>query len=157
MPKTEGGLDNWVRDFRLWRELDEAAGGEGPRHEARLSRPLSSRSSGLRGHRPSAGAVVLWCCVYTSIHNLRWAMTATRVGIRQFRAGLAEYIDADAAIAVTRHGQTVGYFIPARSDRSAEVAKLKAAGEKLEALLKFEESEVDEMVDEFRQLRHKAK
>lgn len=84
-------------------------------------------------------------------------MTATKVGIREFRAGLAEYIDADAPIAVTRHGQTVGYFIPTRSDRTAEAAKLKAAGEKLEALLKFEESEVDEMVAEFRQRRHKAK
>jgi antitoxin (DNA-binding transcriptional repressor) of toxin-antitoxin stability system len=84
-------------------------------------------------------------------------MTATKVGIREFRAGLAEYIDADAPIAVTRHGQTVGYFIPTRSDRAAEVAKLKAAGEKLDALLQLEESEVDEMVEEFKQLRRGAK
>lgn len=85
------------------------------------------------------------------------AMTATKVGIREFRAGLAEYIDADAPIAVTRHGQTVGYFIPTKSDRTAEVAKLKAAGEKLDALLQIEESEVDEMVEDFKQLRRKAK
>lgn len=84
-------------------------------------------------------------------------MTATKVGIREFRAGLADYIDADAPIAVTRHGQTVGYFIPTKSDRVAEVAKLKAAGEKLDALLQIEESEVDEMVEEFKQLRRKAK
>ena len=84
-------------------------------------------------------------------------MTTTKVGIREFRAGLADYIDADAPIAVTRHGQTVGYFIPTKSDRAAEVAKLKAAGEKLDALLQVEESEVDEMVEEFKQLRRKAK
>jgi hypothetical protein len=84
-------------------------------------------------------------------------MTATKVGIREFRAGLADYIDADAPIAVTRHGQTVGYFIPTNTDRVAEVAKLKAAGEKLDALLQIEESEVDEMVEEFSQLRRKAK
>jgi antitoxin (DNA-binding transcriptional repressor) of toxin-antitoxin stability system len=83
-------------------------------------------------------------------------MTATKVGIREFRAGLADYIDADAPIAVTRHGQTVGYFIPTKPDRVAEVAKLKAAGEKLDALLQIEESEVDEMVEEFKQLRRKA-
>lgn len=84
-------------------------------------------------------------------------MTAAKVGIREFRAGLADYIDADAPIAVTRHGQTVGYFIPTKTDRVAEVAKLKAAGEKLDALLQIEESEVDEMVEEFKQLRRKAK
>jgi antitoxin (DNA-binding transcriptional repressor) of toxin-antitoxin stability system len=84
-------------------------------------------------------------------------VTATKVGIREFRAGLAEYIDADAPIAVTRHGQTVGYFIPTKGDRAAEVAKLRVAGEKLDALLEIEESEVDEMVEEFKQLRHKAK
>jgi len=53
-------------------------------------------------------------------------MTATKVGIREFRAALADYIDADAPVAVTRHGQTVGYFIPIKGDRTAEVATLKA-------------------------------
>ena len=38
-------------------------------------------------------------------------------------------------------------------DRAAAVAKLKAAGEKLDAILQLEESEVDEMVEEFKQLR----
>lgn len=84
-------------------------------------------------------------------------MTATKVGIREFRAGLAEYIDADAPIAVTRHGQTVGYFIPTKGDRAAEVATLRVAGEKLDALLQVEESEVDALVEEFKQLRRKAK
>lgn len=84
-------------------------------------------------------------------------MTATKIGIREFRAGLAEYIDADAPIAVTRHGQTVGYFIPTKGDRAAEVAKLKVAGEKLDALLQVADSEVDEMAEDFKQLRRKAK
>lgn len=84
-------------------------------------------------------------------------MTTTKVGIREFRAGLAEYIDADAPIAVTRHGQTIGYFIPTKSDRATEVAKLKAAGKKLDALMQIEESEADEMVEAFKQLRRKAK
>ena len=54
-------------------------------------------------------------------------MTASKVAIREFRAGLADYVDADVPVAVTRHGQTVGYFIPTRSDRRADVAALKAA------------------------------
>lgn len=38
-------------------------------------------------------------------------------------------------------------------DRAAAVAKLEAAGEKLDAILQLEESEVDEMVEEFKQFR----
>lgn len=38
-------------------------------------------------------------------------MEATKVGIREFRADLAEYIAASTPVAVTRHGQTVGFFI----------------------------------------------
>jgi hypothetical protein len=30
-------------------------------------------------------------------------LTATKVGIREFRAGLADHIDADAPVAVTPH------------------------------------------------------
>lgn len=80
-------------------------------------------------------------------------MTATKVGIREFRAGLADFVDADAPVAVTRHGQTVGYFIPVKQDRAADAAALRAAGEKLDALLQLTEGEVEEMVGEFKQLR----
>jgi hypothetical protein len=39
-------------------------------------------------------------------------MEATKVGIREFRADMAEFIASSTPIAVTRHGQTIGYFIP---------------------------------------------
>jgi len=84
-------------------------------------------------------------------------MTATKVGIREFRAGLADYIEADSPVAVTRHGQTVGYFIPAKGDRQAEAAALKAAAAKLDALLDLDDAEGDVAVEEFRQLRRAAK
>ena len=85
-------------------------------------------------------------------------MTATKVGIREFRAGLADYVDADARVAVSRHGQTVGYLIPGQEGpRSADVATLKAAGEKNDALLRLEESEVDAAVEDFKQVRREAK
>lgn len=83
-------------------------------------------------------------------------MTATKVGIREFRAGLADFVDADSPVAVTRHGQTVGYFIPVKQDRAADAAALRAAGEKLDTLLQLTEADVDEMVEEFTTLR-KAK
>ncbi len=84
-------------------------------------------------------------------------MTATKVGIREFRAGLADYIDADAPVAVTRYGQTVGYFIPAKRDRQADVAALEAAAAKLDALLDLDEADVDTVVEDFKQLRRAKK
>ncbi|WP_256840812.1 type II toxin-antitoxin system Phd/YefM family antitoxin [Ornithinimicrobium cryptoxanthini] len=80
-------------------------------------------------------------------------MTATKVGIREFRAGLADFVDSDAPVAVTRHGQTVGYFIPVKQDRAADAVALRAAGEKLDALLELTEGEVEEMVTDFKRLR----
>lgn len=80
-------------------------------------------------------------------------MTATKVGIREFRAGLADFVDSDAPVAVTRHGQTVGYFIPVKQDRVADAAALREAGEKLDALLEITDGEVEEMVEDFKQLR----
>ena len=80
-------------------------------------------------------------------------MPAARVGIREFRASLADYVDSDLPVAVTRHGRTVGYFIPVKQDRAADVAALRVAGEKLEGLLALSESDVEEMVGDFKQLR----
>lgn len=80
-------------------------------------------------------------------------MTATKVGIREFRAGLADFVDAESPVAVTRHGQTVGYFIPVKQDRAADAAALRAAGEKLDALLQLTEEDVDEMVEDFKTQR----
>lgn len=39
-----------------------------------------------------------------------------RVGARQFREGLAQYLDSSTPIAITRHGETVGYYLPTRRE-----------------------------------------
>jgi antitoxin (DNA-binding transcriptional repressor) of toxin-antitoxin stability system len=84
-------------------------------------------------------------------------MTATKVGIREFRAGLSDFVDSDAPVAVTRHGHTVGYFIPVKEDRTADVAALRAAGEKLDALLKLSDDDVDAAIEDVKQLRREGK
>lgn len=83
-------------------------------------------------------------------------MSATKVGIREFRSGLADFVDSDAPVAITRHGQIVGYFIPVKQDRAADAAALRAAGEKLDDLLQVTETEVDEMVEDFKHRRKAA-
>ena len=41
-------------------------------------------------------------------------MEALKVGMREFRDKLATYLlESESPVAITRHGDTVGYFIPA--------------------------------------------
>lgn len=75
------------------------------------------------------------------------------VGVREFRAGLAEFIASAEPVAVTRHGVTVGWFIPTPTDRAAEVASLRSAAQALDALLAERGVDADEVVAGFRALR----
>ncbi len=84
------------------------------------------------------------------------------VGIREFRARLAEYLlKSDKPVAVTRHGETIGYFIPARAGRAdLDRAALKAAASKLGQLLEREglsESELEEVGRDFKAWRKSRK
>ena len=83
-------------------------------------------------------------------------METTKVGIREFRADLAEYIASSTPVAVTRHGQTVGYFIPTRSDGDADLAALKTASQTLDRLLAAKNVNVESVVTEFKTVRRKA-
>ena len=56
-------------------------------------------------------------------------METLKGGIRQFRDKLASYLlESDTLVAITRHGDIVGYYIPARRKRSeTDRAALKEA------------------------------
>lgn len=80
-----------------------------------------------------------------------------RVGVREFREGLAEYLDGPGPIAITRHGQTVGYYVPARgSVDEHELLALKKAVTQLETLLTEHGISEDEVVREFRARRARS-
>ena len=83
-------------------------------------------------------------------------MEATKVGIREFRAGLAEFIASSTPIAVTRHGQTIGYFIPTHGQAEADVASLKKASKTLDRMLAAKIVDVDAVVADFKTARRKA-
>jgi antitoxin (DNA-binding transcriptional repressor) of toxin-antitoxin stability system len=93
--------------------------------------------------------------VYTTIHKSKVeSEMVERIGVREFRQNLAKYIDAASPVAVMRHGQTVGYFVPAHQEPvKAELEALKQAAAKLDALLAEQGISEDELVQEFRQLR----
>lgn len=54
-------------------------------------------------------------------------MRTPKVGIREFRSGLAEFIAAATPVAVTRHGHTVAYFIPTSAESEPDLVALKRA------------------------------
>ena len=83
-------------------------------------------------------------------------MEATKVGIREFRAGMAEFIASSTPVAVTRHGQTIGYFIPAQGQGEGDIAALKKASRTLDRLLAVKSIDVEEVVAEFKAVRKQA-
>jgi len=80
-------------------------------------------------------------------------MDTAKVGIREFRAGLAEYIASETLVAITRHVQTVGYFIPAHGRAAADLAALKKASAELDHLLAAKAVDVEEVAAEFKAAR----
>ena len=78
------------------------------------------------------------------------------MGIREFREKLASYLlDTEETVAITRHGDTVGYYIPARRKRSeAERSALKEAASRLHEALASEGISEDEVVKDFKRWRH---
>lgn len=83
-------------------------------------------------------------------------METTKVGIREFRADLAEYIASNTPVAVTRHGQTIGYFIPTQGQVEADIAALKKASKVLDKLLESQGLDVESVVTDFKAARKRA-
>ena len=82
-------------------------------------------------------------------------MPARKVGIREFREKLATFLlDSDEPVAITRHGDTVGYYLPARRDRSqADRDALREAASRLQSMLVAQGSSEEEIVRDYRRWR----
>jgi len=83
-------------------------------------------------------------------------METPKVGIREFRSDLAEYIASNTPVAVTRHGQTVGFFIPTQGQVEADIAALKKASKIMDKLLLAKNVDVDSVVADFKTARKKV-
>ena len=111
-------------------------------------RVVHDRNSGLRLFCSEAESV------YNCVHKFGGKVLATlAIGVREFRDGIAKYLDSATPIAITRHGQTVGYYVPARRKVSdQELQDLKEALGQLHGLMAEYGSSEDEIVDDFRDL-----
>ena len=82
-------------------------------------------------------------------------MGTLKVGIREFREKLATYVlETDETVAVTRHGDVVGYYIPARRRRTAaEREALKEAASRLQREMEAAGVTEDEILEDFKRWR----
>jgi len=85
-------------------------------------------------------------------------MSTARVGIREFRENLSGYLESSTPVAITRHGETIGFYVPARRKPDEEdLAALKRAGERLSSLIEESGATEEELVSEFKALRKSSR
>jgi antitoxin (DNA-binding transcriptional repressor) of toxin-antitoxin stability system len=85
-------------------------------------------------------------------------MQAAKVGIREFRENLASYLESKTPVAITRHGATIGIFVPTRPKPSqADLEALRVAGEKMQALIAAAGTTEDELVEDFKKLHRERR
>jgi hypothetical protein len=70
-------------------------------------------------------------------------METVKVGMREFREKLAGYLESGTVLAIMRHGETVGYYIPARKD--------------LDKMISSWATSEDELMEEYKEIRRAAR
>ena len=81
-------------------------------------------------------------------------MQTTKVGIREFRENLASYLESKRPVAITRHGATIGIYVPTKPKPSqADLEALRVAGEKMQELIAAAGIKEDEILADFKKAR----
>jgi antitoxin (DNA-binding transcriptional repressor) of toxin-antitoxin stability system len=81
-------------------------------------------------------------------------MQTTKVGIREFRENLSNYLESKTPVAITRHGATIGIYVPTKPKASeADLEALRVAGEKMQELIAKAGATEDELVEDFKKSR----
>jgi antitoxin (DNA-binding transcriptional repressor) of toxin-antitoxin stability system len=77
----------------------------------------------------------------------------SKVGIREFRTHLPRYLTKLTPVAITRHGETIGFYIPTRSqNEKPDLEALKQAALKFEKLLLSHGITEEELFADFRSM-----
>ena len=85
-------------------------------------------------------------------------METVKVGIREFREKLAGYLESGNPLAIMRHGQTLGYYIPAQKrTRKTELAAMRAAAKDLDEMIASWGDSEDELMEEYKVIRRTAR
>lgn len=85
-------------------------------------------------------------------------METLKIGIREFREGLASYLESSSPLAITRHGETLGFYIPAhKRSRKAELEALRAVARDLDEMIASWGAGEDELMAEYKEIRRSAR
>jgi hypothetical protein len=85
-------------------------------------------------------------------------METVKVGMREFREKLAGYLESGTPLAIMRHGETLGYYIPARKrSRKAELEAMRAAAKDLDAIIASWGAGEEELMEEYKEIRRSAR
>jgi antitoxin (DNA-binding transcriptional repressor) of toxin-antitoxin stability system len=81
-------------------------------------------------------------------------METERIGVREFRENLSGYLEGGRPLTITRHGETLGFYVPAQKrSRKADLGAMRAAAKELDSMIAAWETSEDELMNEFREIR----
>jgi hypothetical protein len=85
-------------------------------------------------------------------------METEKIGMREFRENLAGYLESGKPLAITRHGETLGFYIPAQKrSRKAEVEAMRAAAKDLDARIAAWAASEDDLMEEYKEIRRSGR
>jgi antitoxin (DNA-binding transcriptional repressor) of toxin-antitoxin stability system len=85
-------------------------------------------------------------------------MQTTKVGIREFRENLSTYLESKTPVAITRHGATIGIYVPTKPKPSqADLEALRVAGEKMQELIAASGTTEDELMEDVKKFRRQRR
>ena len=85
-------------------------------------------------------------------------METVKVGVREFRENLAGYLESGRPLAIVRHGETLGYYVPAQKrNRKAELEALRAAAKDLDQMIASWGGSEDDLMEEYKDIRRAAR
>ena len=85
-------------------------------------------------------------------------METEKIGMREFRENLAGYLEAGRPLAITRHGETLGFFIPAQKrSRKAQVEAMRAAAKDLDRMIASWGASEEQLMAEYKEIRRTAR
>ncbi len=85
-------------------------------------------------------------------------MESVKVGMREFRENLAGYLESGTPLAIMRHGETLGFYIPAsKRSREAEVEAMRAAAKDLDQMIATWGAGEEELMQEYKEIRRTAR
>ena len=85
-------------------------------------------------------------------------METVKVGMREFRENLAGYLESGTPLAIMRHGETLGFYIPAQKrNRKAELDAMRAAAKELDEMIESWGASEEELMEEYKGIRRAAR